>query len=89
MSFPTIRMRRLRENPLLRDMVRETRVSMDDLIYPMFVHYGENVKREIPSMPGQYQLSIDQLLPEVARLVGLGVKAIILFGIPEHKDEQG
>ncbi len=89
MSFPDVRMRRLREQGLLRDLVRETRLSLDDLIYPMFVHYGQGVKNEIPSMPGQYQLSIDMLLPEARRISELGIKAIILFGIPEHKDPQG
>jgi len=89
MAYPEMRMRRLRNNPVLRDMVRETKIGMDDLIYPMFVHYGENIKNEIASMPGQYQWSIDNLVPEVKRLSTLGVKAIILFGIPENKDEFG
>lgn len=89
MGFPEMRMRRLRKHSVLREMVRETKLDMSDLIYPMFVHCGENVKNEIASMPGQFQWSIDLLVPEIKRLEELGVKAVILFGIPEHKDEHG
>lgn len=89
MSFPITRLRRLRESKGVRELVRETRLSLDDLIYPMFVHHGKDIKREIPSMPGQYQWSIDRLVPEVERLAELGIKAIIFFGIPESKDETG
>lgn len=83
------RHRRLRYNPLVRDMVRETVLTKNDLIYPMFVVHGENIKHEISSMPGVYQFSIDNLVKECQELVALGIPAIILFGIPEHKDEVG
>ena len=83
------RPRRLRANPILRDLVRETTLSMNDFVYPLFVHYGTDLKREIKSMPGQYQLSLDRLLPEAEALAKLGVRALLLFGIPEHKDERG
>lgn len=89
MEFGAERPRRLRSNPILRDLVRETTLSVNDLVYPLFVHYGTGLKREITSMPGQYQLSLDQLLPEAERLAKLGLRALLLFGIPEHKDERG
>ncbi len=88
-TFPTKRLRRLRYNPIVRDLVRETSITKDDLIYPMFVIHGKNIKNEIKSMPGVYQFSIENLVKECKELVQLGIKAIILFGIPEHKDEQG
>ena len=88
-TFPTKRLRRLRYNPIVRDLIRETIITKDDLIYPMFVIHGENVKNEIKSMPGVYQFSIENLVKECKELVQLGIKAIILFGIPEHKDEEG
>ena len=88
-GFPTIRLRRLRHNPLLRRMVRETALSIDDLIYPLFVRPGRGVKKEIASMPGNYQLSVDRLVEEVGAAVELGVRAFILFGIPTHKDAVG
>lgn len=89
MTFPTIRMRRLRRTENLRRMVRETRLSVDDLIYPMFVMPGENIKREISSMPGNYQFSVDLLVKECEEVQSLGIPAIILFGLPEFKDEKG
>jgi len=88
-TFPTKRLRRLRYNPIVRDLIRETIITKDDLIYPMFVIHGENIKNEIKSMPGVYQFSIENLVKECKELVQLGIKAIILFGIPEHKDKQG
>jgi porphobilinogen synthase len=88
-GFPTIRPRRLRHNPLLRRMVRQTSLSVDDLIYPLFVRPGRGVKKEIASMPGNYQLSVDRLVEEVGAAVELGVRAFILFGIPAHKDAIG
>jgi len=88
-SFPNVRMRRLRATPTLRRMVRETSLSVDGLIYPMFVVRGEGVRREIASMPGCHQLSIDELVKDAEELVGLGVPATILFGIPDHKDPVG
>ncbi len=88
-TYPTKRLRRLRYNPIVRDLIRETTLSKDDLIYPMFVIHGKNIKNEIKSMPGVFQFSIENLVEECKELVQLGLKAIILFGIPEHKDEQG
>ena len=82
------RTRRTRETPAMRRMVRETRLSVDDLVYPMFVVEGEHVRREISSMPGQYQLSVDQLATDCAEIAALGVPGVILFGIPDHKDER-
>ncbi|MCF0225085.1 MAG: porphobilinogen synthase [Fibrobacter sp.] len=82
-----IRQRRLRKSQIIRDMVAETRVSPDSLIYPMFVVEGENIKSEIPSMPGQYHFSIDQLVKEIDALEKLGLRSILLFGIPDHKDD--
>lgn len=89
MSFPTTRLRRLRYNSVLRDMVTETKVTTDDLIMPLFACPGKGVKNPIPSMPGNYQLSIDLLVEECKSLMDVGVRAIILFGIPEAKDETG
>ena len=86
MYYPSYRMRRLRRTPAIRDLVRETRLQLDDLVYPLFVIAGENIKNPISSMPGCYQLSIGNLLPEVREVVELGIKAILLFGIPAHKD---
>src|SRR5438445_9105473 len=81
-GFPTVRMRRLRYHPLVRNLVRETRLSIDDLILPLFVRPGRGVKKEIPSMLGNYQLSVDRLVEEVGQAVELGLKTFILFGIP-------
>lgn len=89
MSFPETRMRRLRRNATFRRMVRETRLSVDDLIMPLFVRPGSGVKNEIKSMPGNYQMSVDTLVEECKELAGLGIPAVILFGIPEHKDATG
>ncbi len=89
MSFPVTRLRRLRHNPILRDLVSETSVSVNDLIYPIFVCTGTNIKKEIPSMPGQFQLSIDNAVALCKEAVSKGVKSILLFGIPEEKDEHG
>jgi len=86
MYYPSYRMRRLRRTPAIRDLVRETRLQLDDLVYPLFVIAGENIKNPISSMPGCYQLSIGNVLPEVREVVRLGIKAILLFGIPAHKD---
>lgn len=89
MSFPITRMRRLRRNPTLRRMVRETQVTTDDLILPLFVREGQGVKQEIKSMPGHYQWSVDTVVDECKEVEQLGVPAVILFGIPEHKDSRG
>ncbi len=88
-GFPTIRMRRMRDKPGLRDMVRETRISPSDFIYPMFVVHGRDTRIEVPPMPGVYQLSLDHLVHEVGELYDLGIRSVMLFGIPEHKDERG
>lgn len=83
------RFRRLRQSPGLRNMVRETRLTVDDLVYPLFVTHGVSVRSEVSSMPDVYQLSVDQLRGEIDELRALGVNATILFGIPEHKDPAG
>lgn len=89
MSFPITRLRRLRQNPVLRNLVRETILTRDDLVMPLFVCPGTNVNNPIKSMPGNSQLSVDLLVEECRRLYGLGIQAVLLFGIPEHKDEHG
>lgn len=83
------RMRRLRTNEAIRTMVRETRINLEDLIYPIFVIEGSNIKNEIPSMPGIYQYSIDRLQEELDRIHNSNILGILIFGIPEHKDEVG
>ncbi|MDO9556399.1 MAG: porphobilinogen synthase [Coriobacteriia bacterium] len=89
MEFPTYRPRRLRRTETLRTMVRETRLDASDLIYPLFVMFGEGIRREVPSMPGVLNISLDQLPAEIDELKALGIPAVILFGIPDHKDEAG
>jgi porphobilinogen synthase len=88
-NFPVSRLRRLRKTPALRDMFRETSLSKNDFIYPLFIVEGSNVKKEIGSMPGQFQMSIDNILRECEELENLGIGAILLFGIPDAKDEVG
>lgn len=87
--FPQTRLRRLRMHPRLRDMVRETVLTPQDFILPLFVRYGEGERVPIGSMPGHAQLSVDQLAEEAREIVSLGIPAVILFGIPEHKDAVG
>lgn len=87
--FPEVRMRRLRRTQNIRNMVQEVQLNMNDYIYPIFVIEGQDIKNEIPSMPGIYQFSLDHLLEEVQRAVDVGVIAIMLFGIPAKKDECG
>jgi porphobilinogen synthase len=89
MSFPTTRLRRLRTTPNLRAMVRETTLSPENFIYPLFVVHGEGVHHEIPSMPGVYHQSIDRLAAEVEEVSALGIPAVILFGVPAEKDPIG
>lgn len=89
MAFPKIRLRRLRRNETLRRMIRENHLSVDDLIMPLFVCPGQRVRNEIGSMPGNYQMSIDVLVEECRTVADLGIPAVILFGIPEQKDELG
>jgi len=88
-AFPVTRCRRLRRTETLRRMVRETSLSVADLIYPLFVAPGQKVKEEIPSMPGNYRWSVDLLPAEVEEVASLGIPAVLLFGIPEGKDEVG
>ncbi len=88
-SFPIKRLRRLRHNPLIRDMVRETELSKNDFIYPLFVVPGNKIKKLVKSMPGVFQMSIDVVVEECKEVAGLGIPAVILFGIPDHKDEVG
>lgn len=83
------RRRRLRVTPAIRDLVRENKVNLEDLIYPVFVMEGENIKSPVDSMPGIYQFSIDRLSEELDEVVELGIRGILLFGIPAHKDEVG
>ena len=89
MGFPDVRLRRLRRTETLRAMVRETSLSVNDLIFPLFVCPGTRVRNEISAMPGNFQLSVDLLVEECREVTGLGIPAVILFGIPEQKDEQG
>ena len=84
----TRRPRRLRGSPAIRRMVRETVLNVDDLIYPIFVRFGSHIREEIPSMPGIYRFTLDELEPEIREVQELGIPAIILFGIPEYKDEK-
>lgn len=84
-----MRMRRIRENEYLREMTKETSLEISDFIYPLFVVEGENIKKEIPSMPDCYHFSIDKLEDEIKDIVDLGIRAVILFGIPNKKDDKG
>ena len=89
MSYPRTRLRRLRYNKVIRDLVDDTNLSTKDLIYPIFVCDGKNIKKEITSMPGQFQLSIDNVLKICDELVSKNIYSIILFGTPSKKDEEG
>jgi porphobilinogen synthase len=89
MSFPQQRLRRLRKNERFRRLVRETHLHVDDFIYPLFVRPGKGVKAPIPSMVGQFQLSTDRLVKEIEEAESLGILGVILFGIPERKDQVG
>lgn len=89
MFQPVYRPRRLRANENIRRMVRETKLSPDDFIYPLFATHGRGVKKEISSMPGNFQQSIDNIVKDCDDIKSLGIPAVILFGIPEHKDEVG
>ncbi len=88
-NFPITRLRRLRRSTAIRDIFRETSVSTADFIYPLFIVEGDNVKKEISSMPGQFQLSIDNVIRECGELELLGINSVLLFGIPLEKDEVG
>jgi len=89
MPNPLYRPRRLRESPLVRKMVRETALRTDDLVYPLFTLHGRGVREPIPSMPGQFRLSIDELLKECKDAASMGIPAVLLFGIPQEKDARG
>jgi len=89
MSFPNVRPRRLRTSETLRSMVRETVLTPRDLVLPLFAMPGKNVRKEISSMPGVFNLSVDQIVVEAKAAHALGVPAVILFGLPEHKDALG
>jgi len=89
MQFPEYRGRRLRKNENLRRLVRETKLSVDDLVYPLFAVPGKSVKKPINSMPGQFQLSVDYIAKEAREAFELGIPAVLLFGIPSKKDDQG
>ena len=89
MAYPVHRLRRLRKNENIRRLVRENHISVDDLIYPLFIEEGENIKKEIPSMPGIYRWSLDRIDEELDQVKELGIPAVLLFGIPQHKDQIG
>jgi len=89
MSFPSVRMRRMRRSEALRRLVRETRLSRDDLVLPLFAVPGSGVREAITSMPGVFRLSADQIAEEAKAVADLGIPAVILFGIPEQKDARG
>jgi porphobilinogen synthase len=88
-SYPIVRPRRLRSHPALRDLVRENRLSLDDLVFPLFVYHGHDLRREISSMPGQFQRSLDWLPEVIDEVRDLRIPSVLLFGIPEHKDGEG
>jgi porphobilinogen synthase len=88
-GFPQVRMRRLRKNEPMRRLFRETSLGEDDLIYPLFVIHGRGVRHEVESMPGVFQCSVDKLAREAKEIAALGINAVLLFGIPQEKDEVG
>src|SRR5579864_5691656 len=87
MAFPVTRLRRLRRTEPLRSLIRETRLTPESFVYPLFVCPGQGVRKEVRSMPGVFNLSVDQAVKEVRDIHALGVPAVILFGLPEKKDE--
>ena len=89
MSFPETRPRRLRRTPALRRMVRETTLAPDNFVYPLFVCPGKGVRREVSSLPGQFHLSVDEVVREAEEVAKLGIPSVILFGLPEKKDDVG
>ncbi|GJL52601.1 MAG: delta-aminolevulinic acid dehydratase [Nitrospirales bacterium] len=89
MGFPRQRLRRLRQHQILREMVQETNLTPSDFVYPLFVTFGKERQEPIASMPGQYRWSVDLLVKEAAEAKALGIPSVILFGIPEQKDERG
>lgn len=89
LSFPTLRLRRLRQHPVLRDLIRETELNLNDLILPLFIKGKEGKKIPITSMPGHFQIPINQLGVEIEEIINLKVSSVLLFGIPSHKDAYG
>lgn len=89
MAFPIVRHRRLRQSAAMRNIVRETVLTANDFIYPIYVKYGTGIKEEISSMPGVYRFSLDLLEAEIREIASLGIQAIMLFGLPDHKDAEG
>ncbi|CAH1215003.1 Delta-aminolevulinic acid dehydratase [Paenibacillus allorhizoplanae] len=89
MSFPIVRNRRLRGNAAIRNLVRENQVTVNDVVQPIFVTHGTNVKSEIASMPGVYHFSLDRVKEEIDEITQLGIQAILLFGVPDYKDATG
>ncbi len=89
MAFPTTRLRRLRQSEVTRNIIRETQLTRNDLIMPLFVRPGKGIQNPIQSMPGNFQLSVDLLVEKCKELYNKGVQSVLLFGIPEHKDEHG
>src|SRR5713226_7923825 len=85
----TRRLRRLRQSEAIRAMLQETRLSRDMFVLPLFVCEGEGVRREVPSMPGVFQLSVDEAVKETAAATGDGIRSVLLFGLPDHKDDIG
>jgi porphobilinogen synthase len=88
-GYPQVRLRRLRKNEPMRRLFRETSLGVDDLIYPLFVIHGRGIKIEVESMPGVFQYSVDKLTREAKEIAALGINAVLLFGIPQEKDEVG
>src|SRR5215210_1922564 len=88
-KFPEVRMRRLRSHPKLQDIIRETHLQISDVILPLFIRHGKEIKKPISSMPGHFQISIDNLVDEIREIEELGIPGVILFGIPEKKDCEG
>ena len=89
MPHPMFRPRRLREKALLRKMVRETALAVDDFVYPLFAQHGRGVREPIASMPGQARLSVDELVKECKDAASMGIPAVLLFGLPAEKDPRG
>src|SRR3990167_1373377 len=87
--FPTTRLRRLRGHENLRQLIRETQLSVADFVQPLFIHHGKNIHNPISSMPGQAQISVDKLEEEIKNITALKIPSVLLFGIPDHKDGEG
>ncbi|MEI8365561.1 MAG: porphobilinogen synthase [Parachlamydiaceae bacterium] len=88
-TFPALRLRRLRQHPILRDLIRETQVNINDLILPLFIKGTDGEKKPIGPMPGQYQIPLNRLAEEIEEITDLGISSVLLFGIPSHKDSCG